>query len=79
MNDTPETDAFIDSLNEDWDVEFTALTTQARKLERERDQWRDMATKLFEQLNQWGCQTPECFCECAVVMRELKQMNKEGI
>ena len=45
----------------------------------ERDQWRDMATKLFEQLKQWGCQTPECFCECAVVIREFKQINKEGV
>ena len=78
MNDTPETDATANPLWGDAQ-ELCLLRELARKLERERDQWRDMATKLFEQLDQWGCQTPECFCECAVVMRELKQMNKESI
>ena len=34
MNDTPETDAFIESLNDDFDVEFAALTTHAKQLER---------------------------------------------
>jgi hypothetical protein len=37
VSDTPETDAFIDSLNDDWDYEFAALTSHARKLERERN------------------------------------------
>jgi hypothetical protein len=43
MKDTPETDAFIDSLNDDWDYEFAALTSHARKLERERDAARKIA------------------------------------
>ena len=38
MSDTPETDAFIDSLNDDWDYEFAALTAHAKKLEQERDE-----------------------------------------
>ena len=49
MNDTPETDAFIDSLNDDWDYEFAALTAHARKLERERDKARDMVLRLRKQ------------------------------
>jgi hypothetical protein len=40
MNDTPETDAFIELLNDDWDVEFAAVTAHAKKLERERDELR---------------------------------------
>ena len=40
MSDTPETDAFIESLNDDWDVEFATLTSHAKKLERERDEAR---------------------------------------
>jgi hypothetical protein len=49
MSDTPETDAFIEALNEpclqevtwcDWDYEFAALTAHAKKLERERDEAR---------------------------------------
>jgi hypothetical protein len=40
MNDTPETDAFIELLNDDWDVEFAAVTAHAKKLERERDEAR---------------------------------------
>ncbi len=34
MSDTPETDAFIEGLNDDWDVEFAALTAHAKQLER---------------------------------------------
>jgi hypothetical protein len=40
MSETPETDAFIEALNDDWDYEFAALTTHAKKLERERDEAR---------------------------------------
>jgi cell division protein FtsB len=40
MSDTPETDAFIEALNDDWDYEFAALTAHAKKLERERDEAR---------------------------------------
>jgi hypothetical protein len=40
MSDTPETDNFIDRLNDDWDVEFAAVTAHAKKLERERDEAR---------------------------------------
>lgn len=35
---TPETDAHLDSLNDDWDVELASITTLARKLERERNE-----------------------------------------
>jgi hypothetical protein len=40
MSNTPETDAFIEALNDDWDYEFAALTAHAKKLERERDEAR---------------------------------------
>jgi hypothetical protein len=40
MSETPETDAFIEALNDDWDYEFAALTAHAKKLERERDEAR---------------------------------------
>lgn len=45
MSDTPETDAFIDSLHDDWDVEFANLKAHACKLERERDKWRECAAE----------------------------------
>ena len=47
MSDTLETDAFIEGLNDDWDVEFAALTAFAKQLERERDQAR-MESAIFE-------------------------------
>ncbi len=34
---TPETDAHIDALNDDWDVEMASVTTLARKMERQRN------------------------------------------
>jgi hypothetical protein len=56
-----------------------AIHQDRLKVVVKRDQWQDIANKLFEQLEQWGCQTTECFCECAVVMREFKQINKEAV
>jgi hypothetical protein len=44
---TPETDAFIEALNDDWDVEFAELTTHAKKLERERDEAREDAKRAI--------------------------------
>lgn len=49
MSEAPETDAFIERLNDDWDVEFSALTTHAKKLERERDEARDTVLRLRKQ------------------------------
>jgi hypothetical protein len=46
MSATLETDAFIESLNDDWDYEFAALTSHAKKLERERDKARDWVFRL---------------------------------
>ena len=43
-SNTPETDAFLRDLNDYSDVELRAMTEHARKLERERDEWR----KKFE-------------------------------
>ena len=40
MSDTPETDAFIEALNDDWDYEFAALTSHAKKFERELNRLR---------------------------------------
>ena len=37
MNRQPETDALLESLNEDWDVEFAALTSHAYRLENQRN------------------------------------------
>jgi hypothetical protein len=34
---TPETDALLDRLNDDWDVEFAAVTNLAKRLERQRN------------------------------------------
>ena len=44
MSDTPETDAFFFRTDIDWDMEVEF----ARKLERERDEARDMVEKLTE-------------------------------
>jgi hypothetical protein len=49
MRDTLETDAFIEGLNDDWDVEFAALTAFAKQLERERDEARDTVLRLRKQ------------------------------
>ncbi len=46
VSDTPETDAFIERLNDDWDVEFAALTSHAKKLERELREAREQCHKL---------------------------------
>jgi hypothetical protein len=51
MSETPETDAFIERLNDDWDVEFAALTTHAKKLERERDEARQLLKAATRALN----------------------------
>lgn len=47
MSDTPETDNFINSLNDDWDIEFAALTAHARKLERQRNKALDAVVLEF--------------------------------
>ena len=46
MSATPETDAFIERLNDDWDYEFAALTAHAKKLERELRKARDWVFRL---------------------------------
>jgi hypothetical protein len=51
MSKAPETDVFIERLNDDWDVEFSALTTHAKKLERERDEARRLLAAAKESLN----------------------------
>jgi hypothetical protein len=50
MSETPETDAFIEGLNDDWDVEFAALTTHAKRMEAQRNQWRECAEALAKEL-----------------------------
>jgi len=45
MSETPETDAFIKGLNDDWDVEFAALTTHAKRMEAQRND-------VFQELNE---------------------------
>jgi hypothetical protein len=51
MSDTLETDAFIEGLNDDWDVEFAALIAFAKQLERERDEARRLLAAAKESLN----------------------------
>jgi hypothetical protein len=59
MSETSEIDAFIEALNDDWDYEFAALTTHAKKLERERDQFRkdylDMKRERNSLIDQRDC------------------------
>jgi hypothetical protein len=50
---TPETDAFVDSLNDDFDVEFAQLTGHARKLEQERDLLRAAMDLIAEDCTAW--------------------------
>jgi hypothetical protein len=54
MSDTPETDAFIESLNDDWDYEFAAITSHAKKLERERDEAREELDNIRKTLSESG-------------------------
>jgi putative N-acetylmannosamine-6-phosphate epimerase len=48
MSDTPETDAFLRDLNDYSDLELRAMTEHARKLERERDESRELAQQMSE-------------------------------
>ncbi len=50
MSDTPRTDAFIDGLYDDWDVEFASLTLHAKTLERELNSLQAYADKLADGL-----------------------------
>ena len=50
MSDTPQTNAFIESLHDDWDVEFASLTAHAKKLERERDALKELSIQLAKEL-----------------------------
>ena len=46
MSDTPETDAVIAALNDDWDYEFASLTSHAQKLERELNRLRNALREI---------------------------------
>ena len=50
MSDTPRTDAFIDGLYDDWDVEFASLILYAKTLERELNNLQAYADKLADGL-----------------------------
>ena len=47
-SNTSETDAFLRDLNDYSDVELRAMTEHARKLERERDEARELAQQMSE-------------------------------
>jgi hypothetical protein len=56
MSDTPETDALVASINSDTDIirhehDFCEMTWLARRLERERDEWRKAAFEITKQAN----------------------------
>jgi hypothetical protein len=53
MSDTPETDACWDSLNDFADVELRIMTDHAKKLERERDQYRRNLELIAEDCEAW--------------------------
>ena len=50
MNETKpthETDALLESLNEDFDVELASMTAHACRMERERDEARKLAEDMW--------------------------------
>jgi hypothetical protein len=53
MSDTPETDALVNSINSDSNIirreyDFVELMSLARKLDRERDEARELAGQMSE-------------------------------
>jgi hypothetical protein len=66
MSDTPETDAFFFRIDIDWDMEVEF----ARKLERERDDARNIVEKLTEQ----GLTMMD---ENRSLKREIKKLKKK--
>jgi hypothetical protein len=66
MSDTPETDAFFFRIDIDWDMEVEF----ARKMERDRDDARNMVEKLTEQ----GLTMMD---ENRSLKREIKKLKKK--
>jgi hypothetical protein len=72
MSDTPETDAFIEALNDDWDYEFAALTTHAKKLERERDE----ARKALHEIASLDTSQDASPQQCAAVLLAMNALEQ---
>jgi hypothetical protein len=65
MSDTPKTDAFIEGLNDDWDVEFAALTSHAKQLERDLNKARKALQEIASLDTSQDASPQQC---CAVVI-----------
>jgi hypothetical protein len=72
VSDTPETDAFIEALNDDWDYEFAALTTHAKKLERERDE----ARKALHEIASLDTSQDASPQQCAAVLLAMNALEQ---
>jgi hypothetical protein len=65
MSDTPETDAFVKELHDDFDVELAEMTSHARRLERKLCEARH---EIEGWRNKW---------DCAVEMGALAQVERD--
>ncbi len=67
---TPETDALLESLDEDFDVELASMTAHACRMERERDEARKWCNIHWEGVRSTGK-------HCADAMNELQKTTEE--
>ena len=76
--DTPEPDAHLDSLNDDWDVELASITNLARKLERERNDLRKAVNGLCEHLGVSPANTTLLAVQVLRIERERDEWKAEA-
>jgi hypothetical protein len=72
MSDTPETDAFIEGLNDDWDYEFAALTSHAKQLERNLNK----ARKALQEIASLDTSQDASPQQCAAVLLAMNALSK---
>lgn len=78
MSDTPETDDFVEHLNGNtipFDTCFRQVGIFARKLERERDQWRECAERLAESIGNCTCHCSGC-CPVEGALAEFERLKE---
>lgn len=78
MSDTPETDKLIGRLDEKfsgWGDEFVALTKHAKKLEQERNNWREVAQIAVAARDRNKAEWERCAAELAAVLNGFDDMD----
>jgi hypothetical protein len=77
MSDTPETDA-VASIEGNWDTKALRMTNHARKLERERNEARKLASALHEDQTKLIMERDEVREQLAIALETLRLIAEEG-